>query len=229
MRANRKTRSLVTEKLELVSKEVFVNHRDLIIELVGDSPGIYALYDEGELYYVGKSIDLKKRVNQHLKDRHKASWTHFSLYLVRNAEHIHEIESLLIRISNPKGNKVIPKGKSSGPMLKKLKIMVRKKQNEAFENMFGNRSKSKSKKNNKKSSTILNLVTKKTPIFKTYKGKEYRAILTPAGKIILKGKSFSSPTAAAKTIVDRSSVNGWRFWFLKDSNGNIVQLDSIRK
>lgn len=224
----RKPRSLVTQKLEMVSKEVFKNHKELIIELIGNSHGIYALYDERELYYVGKSIDLKKRVNRHLQDRHKASWSYFSLYLVRNADHISEIESLLVRISSPKGNRNVPKGRSSGPMLKTLKKMVKDKHRKEFDSMFGTRKSSNRKVLNKKSSNLTSLVTKKTPIFKTYKGKEYKGILTPAGKIYLKKKVFTSPSAAAMSIIDRGAVNGWKFWYVKDTNGNIVQLDSLR-
>lgn len=74
----RTARSLVTNRLENVSKDVFKTYYPLITELVGDSPGIYALYDGDELYYVGKSIELRKRVRHHLRDRHLASWTHFS-------------------------------------------------------------------------------------------------------------------------------------------------------
>src|SRR3989442_15481282 len=88
------TRLLVTNKLEMVSKEAFRQHFDLITDLIGDSPGVYALYDDNSLYYVGKSTDLRNRVKQHLRDRHFASWTHFSLYLARKEEHIYEIESL---------------------------------------------------------------------------------------------------------------------------------------
>ena len=130
-------RSLVVNRLEKVSKDLFRRHFGLITELVGNSPGIYALYDGPDLYYVGKSTDLKKRVKQHLRDRHLASWTHFSLYLVRRAEHIHEIESLLVRIANPQGNRVVPRGKSSGPLLKKLQQMVRQKQKDEYLELFG--------------------------------------------------------------------------------------------
>ena len=55
-------RSLVVKRLENVSKDVFRKYYGLITDLVGSSPGIYALYDGTELYYVGKSTELRKRV-----------------------------------------------------------------------------------------------------------------------------------------------------------------------
>jgi GIY-YIG catalytic domain len=79
------SRSLVINRLERVSKDLFRKYYELITELVSTSPGVYALYDDDELYYVGKSTDLKKRVKQHLRDRHLKSWTHFSFYLERFA------------------------------------------------------------------------------------------------------------------------------------------------
>ena len=81
------SRSLVIKQLENVPKEVFKKYFSLIKELGGSAPGIYALYDDNQLYYVGKATDLRKRVNQHLRDRHYASWTHFSLYLVKKFFH----------------------------------------------------------------------------------------------------------------------------------------------
>lgn len=53
-----KSRSLIIHSLENVSNTVFKKHYALITDLIGSSPGIYALYDENELYYVGKSRDL---------------------------------------------------------------------------------------------------------------------------------------------------------------------------
>src|SRR3990167_6100437 len=132
----RQTRPLVINRLENVSKDVFKQYYPLITELVGDSPGIYALYDDRDLYYVGKSTELRKRVKQHLKDRHLASWTHFSLYLARREDHIHEIESLLVRIANPKGNRVIPRGKSTGVLVKQLKKLIQERQRLELASLF---------------------------------------------------------------------------------------------
>lgn len=63
------SRSLVIHRLENVSKLVFKKHYNLITELIGSSPGVYALYDDRDLYYVGKSTDLRKRVRHHLRVR----------------------------------------------------------------------------------------------------------------------------------------------------------------
>jgi hypothetical protein len=203
-------KSLVIQKLENISKSIFRNYYKQITELIGNSHGIYALYDENDLYYVGKSTDLKNRVKQHLKDRHFAGWSHFSLYLVRNTEHIHEIESLLIRIANPKGNRKIPKGEKGSSLLAKLKDTIKQQQRKELEEMFGDglRRKLSRKFIQNKIKSLVGLVKKKTALYRTYKGKEYKALLTPRGKIKLAGKVYLTPTAAAKAIVKGSSVNG---------------------
>jgi hypothetical protein len=215
--------------LENVSKLLFKKHYRLITDLTGTSPGIYALYDDGELYYVGKSTDLRKRVKHHLRDRHYAAWSHFSLYLVRRAEHIGEIESLIVRISNPKGNRVKPKSESTA-ILKNLKALVKQKQQAEFKEMFGiGTPKRKRQRAISHPKTLKGLVLRRKHIFATYKGREYKAVVTPGGKIKLGGKLYKSPTAAAKKIVDRRTVNGWRFWYLKDPNGEWVRLSEYRR
>jgi len=219
----RKPRSLVTQRLEKVSKDVFRKYNKQITDLVGSSPGIYALYDDNELYYVGKSTDLKKRVKQHLKDRHLASWSHFSLYLVRNAEHIHEIESLLVRISNPKGNRVVPKGKSRGELLRTLKTMVKQKQKEDFDTMFGTKAKKKKKGNGQTARILEGLVSRRTLLYRSYKGKDYKAYLLPNGTVKYTNKSYTSLSGAARAVVNRN-VNGWSFWYIKDLNGDWVRV-----
>ena len=222
----RTPRSLVTQRLERVSKDVFRKHFSLITELVGSSPGIYALYDENELYYVGKSTELRKRVKQHLKDRHLASWTHFSLYLVCNSEHINEIESLVVRIANPEGNRVVPKGKSRGELLKQLKTMVKKKQKEEFDQMFGVRKVSARTKRVNNNRTLEGLVSRRTLLYRAYKGKEYKAYLSPKGTISYAKKTYHSPSGAGKAVANRN-VNGWNFWYVKDSHGDWVRLKEL--
>lgn len=223
----RKLKGLVIERLENVSKDVFSKHYSLIKELIGNYPGVYALYDSNGLYYVGKSTDLKNRVKHHLRDRHYALWSHFSLYLVRKEAHINEIESLLVRIANPRGNKVVPRGKAKNLMLKKLKRMVKEKQKEEFSEMFGAKRTKMGRKKKIKArhpQYLKDLVHKKTSILATYKGKEHKAMLTPKGLIIYKGKTYKTPSGAGKAVIDRGAVNGWHFWYIKDVRGEWVKL-----
>jgi hypothetical protein len=220
-------RKLVTESLEKISREIFIRHSDTITDLIGNSPGIYALYDGSELYYVGKATDLRRRVKQHLKDRHLASWTHFSLFLVRRADEISEIESLVVRIANPNGNRAIPSRKEGKPLLKKLVALVKNKQNDEIRTLFGDKKKRVRTHKDKGFKSLKGLVRWRHRLYRTYKGKEYMAVLLPSGKIILKGRSFDTATAAAKSIVDRPTVNGWTFWYIKDSRREWVRLSDF--
>ncbi len=223
-------RTLVVKKLENVSKLIFRNYYKQITDLIGNSHGIYALYDENELYYVGKSTDLKNRVKQHLKDRHYASWSHFSLYLVRKADHVGEIESLIIRVANPKGNRKKYRTDKKSSLMKLLQGMVKQRQQEEFDIMFPKSAARRVHPDNgdKQALALDGLVRKKTALYRTYKGKEYRALLTPKGKIKLNGKVFATPTAAAMTIVDRGAVNGWNFWYYRNADGEWARLSDLR-
>jgi hypothetical protein len=108
--------------------------------------------------------------------------------------------------------------------------MVKEKHAEEIREMFGDGKRpKKGKKVRTKSSDLVGLVSRKTPLYRTYKGKEYKAYLYPSGTIKLGNKSFTSPTAAAVSIIDRSTVNGWWFWNLKDQNGDWVKLKDLRK
>ncbi len=225
----RKKKSIIIHHLENVSKDVFKRHSELITDLIGRSPGVYALYDDIGLYYVGRSTNLKGRVKHHLKDRHAASWTHFSLYLLRSEEHVEEIESLLISIASPRGNRSRPKGKANDAMLKKLKLMVKSKYREEFDNMFGHKTTASTRRRSRKQNqmTLKGLVNRKTKLFRTYKGKEYIAVLTPDGKIRYNGKAYINPSAPGKAIV-KHGCNGWKFWYLRDGNRDIISLDDLR-
>jgi hypothetical protein len=222
MRKNKIAPGLVTKSLEHISKEIFSRHATLITQLIERSSGVYALYDEGELYYVGRATQLRKRVRQHLKDRHDASWTHFSLYLVSDDSHIGEIESLLVRIANPKGNAVKPKGRDSRTLHKELENLIKQKHKEELGNLFS-RTVKKPKLSSADGRTLKGMVVKRTPIYRTYKGKEHKAMLTPAGSIIYNGKKYETPTSAARVVV-KGRVNGWRFWYIKNEADEWVKL-----
>ena len=221
-------KGIFKESLENISKKLFSEHAEIILELIGDSSGIYALYDDNELYYVGRASNLKRRINQHLKDRHDSQWTHFSLFLIKRDDYIGDIESLLIRIAEPVGNRVKPRGRDSKQMVKKLKSLLDKKHRDNVRELIAGRTTRISKIKKKGRREIKGLVQKRTPIYKTYKGIEHKAILTPAGTIIYKNKKYNSPTDAAIQVVDRKAVNGWYFWIIKNGKGEWVRLSDYR-
>lgn len=233
-RKQRSARDLLSNRLEKVSKDVFKTYYPLITQVVNDSPGIYALYDGDELYYVGKSTELRKRVRQHLRDKHLASWTHFSLYLVRREEHIHEIESLLIRIANPKGNRVVPRGKSTGALVKTLRQLIRQRQMDELNAFFGPKKKRVNsrvrRKHGNHPETLVGLVSKQAALFRQYKGRDYSARLSPNGTITFNGKKYTSPTGAAKAVIGANrAVSGWVFWYIKGADGSWVRLEDYRE
>ena len=125
MTKTKKTKSIITGYLEKIGSNVFDDYSSVITELIKGHQGIYALYKKDRLYYVGLASNLKRRINAHKKDKHQGKWTHFSLYIIRQEDHIKEIESLILRISYPKGNSVrgkLHQSKDLRPLLKsKLK------------------------------------------------------------------------------------------------------------
>ena|SRR5437879_997456 len=73
--------------------------------------GIYILYSKGAIYYIGLSKrSLRGRLRRHaLKDRHKGKWDSFSFYRIGKTKYIKDVESLLLRIIRPPGNRVVGK------------------------------------------------------------------------------------------------------------------------
>ena len=82
--------------------------------------GIYALYDNHGLYYVGLTdFSLRGRIQKHTQDHHKDKWERFSWYQIRDSEHTKDIETIILSIIDPKGNKVKGKFKKKKGSLKK--------------------------------------------------------------------------------------------------------------
>jgi len=67
--------------------------------------GIYALYKDDRLVYVGKTgKSIRKRLKDHLRDKLKGKWNKFSFYQVKKTQYIKDIETLILRIGKPKLN-----------------------------------------------------------------------------------------------------------------------------
>ncbi|MEK6757665.1 MAG: GIY-YIG nuclease family protein [Nanoarchaeota archaeon] len=73
-------------------------------EVIRDSSGIYALYKGKKLYYVGIAQNLMNRVWWHLRDKHKNRWDKVSFFIIDKHRYSKDIETVILRIANPKGN-----------------------------------------------------------------------------------------------------------------------------
>jgi hypothetical protein len=73
-------------------------------EVIGDSSGIYSLYKGDKLYYVGIAQNLLSRVEGHTKDKHKHRWDKVSFFVIDKHRYSKDIETVILRIAEPKGN-----------------------------------------------------------------------------------------------------------------------------
>lgn len=76
-----------------------------LAELLRGYAGIYALYKDSNLYYVGLARSLHGRVRWHLRDRHAGKWNNFRVFLIQKVRYLKDIETLVLNIAEPKGNK----------------------------------------------------------------------------------------------------------------------------
>ena len=241
MATNRKkqhrTRHLVTRYLERTSGGVFSDFSRQLTDLVGREHGVYALYKGNRLYYVGLASDLRNRIKNHLKDRHAGKWDKFSLYIIRKADHIRELESLIMRIADPKGNATTGRLKRAVNLRARLKSGIRKAQKEVLIDVFGGREKSRPRllrekhhgvRKHGRSATLAPYVKRGFPIKVTYKGTTYFARVRKDGRISFRGGLYTSPSIASGAITKRA-FNGWTFWRYRSSEGKWVALSELRK
>ncbi len=86
--------------------------------------GLYALYTKsGELYYVGRASSLLGRLTTHRSDLHGKNWDKLAIYIIDDKLALHDVESLLISVSKPEGNK--NRGHMKGDLKKSLKNFMK--------------------------------------------------------------------------------------------------------
>jgi hypothetical protein len=97
---------LLHQHLEDISWRVVETYPVVVRELIRRRAGVYVLYRGRNLYYVGLASNLMGPLKSHIRDRHRGLWDRFSVYLTANHDHIKELESLILRIGRPSGNKI---------------------------------------------------------------------------------------------------------------------------
>jgi predicted GIY-YIG superfamily endonuclease len=90
--------------------------------------GIYVLLNgknSKKPYYVGlTNTSLRGRIRHHTKDHHRGKWTHFSFYQLRRAKYTKDVETIMLRIFEPPGNRA----KGTLPSRLRLSKMVKTKE-----------------------------------------------------------------------------------------------------
>ncbi|MGA2678698.1 MAG: GIY-YIG nuclease family protein [Sedimentisphaerales bacterium] len=234
-----KTRAIITGYLESISAKVFKDdyYKNAVTKMIKGCQGVYALYKNDSLYYVGLAIEFKRRIKQHLKDKHAGKWNKFSLFIIRKEEHIKELESLIVHVAKPKGNSLSGKFRNAENLLPELDKTV----DELYQNykakMFGQTIKKKTttaktiKSDGKKEKPLRGLLRDDQRIYCSYKEKDYVARVLPSGtiKMIPSGQCFDSPSMAGIAVNKKKTINGWKFWKYKNKNGELVYIDTLRK
>ncbi|MCX8174977.1 MAG: HTH domain-containing protein [Candidatus Micrarchaeota archaeon] len=96
-----KSCAIVKEYSELMPSKLL----DDFAEYFEGKSGVYALYnDKEELWYVGLANNLRTRLAQHQKDGHRQKWAYFRIFVVPRNK-LEAVETILIQIARPKGNK----------------------------------------------------------------------------------------------------------------------------
>ncbi len=138
MKKKQKSAPLVIEHLEGISKFAIRKYPEIVTEFARKKSGVYALFNGNLLYYVGLAKNLRTRLRDHLKDRHAREWDRFSIYLTQNDEHLKELESLVLRIAMPKGNRVAGKFIESRDLMRLFKQKVQLMQRRELFEITGN-------------------------------------------------------------------------------------------
>jgi len=226
------TGQLVSQHLENISRTALEKYQNILKEYVKGRHGVYALYRKDRLHYVGLASNLRNRLKTHLKDRHAQTWNSFSVYLTINDSHLHDLETLVLKIASPKGNK------QSGNFInaQNLKPVFRKAVTKAQRSELIGLGLTKAKEVSKpklieqkgRKAVLASYVKNRFEIRFRYKRKLYRATVRKDGSILFKGKNYNSPSMAAASIT-RRAMNGWKTWTYQRAPGDWVLLDVLRR
>lgn len=232
--ARRKKEVIVREYLERVSGQVLEldDYRRRVAQFIKGHAGVYALYKDDRLYYVGLASNMMARVKHHLKDRHKKRWNRFSVYLTTQGDHVRPLEALVLRIVNPEGNKVKGKLRGAKDLFPGLRKSLRDEDDNRRARLLGERAlrgrRRRKTRSARGSLPLAGLINRGVTLRAVYKGKHYRAVLRRDGYIRYNGVLYESPSAAAKVVIKRGG-HGWTFWKYRKARNQWVALRNLKR
>lgn len=192
----KKTPKLVTQYLEKISREALERHFDVLTGFIGRRNGVYALFRKGKLHYVGLASDLRGRLKTHMKDRHGEAWDSFSVYLTIGDQHLRELESLMLRIAEPPGNKQLGKFSGAQSIAREFKRALDNKKKREINGIFGVE---------QKEADVRPLFRRSQSLRGALKGETFKATLRRDLTVRFRGKLYPSPSAAAAAACKRAA------------------------
>jgi len=225
-----KTPQLVCQHLENISGDVLEEYQDIIRDYVSRRHGVYALYDDENLYYVGLASNLSSRLKTHLRDKHSGQWNRFSVYLTIGDKHLRELETLILRVIKPlpEGNSKSGNFARSENLLARLAKDIRQRNREKLDHIVGKSDETGYILLEGRMPPLLPYIKKVFKLRGRSKGKVFHASVRNDGTIRLQGKMYASPSAAAAAAT-QYPVDGWSFWKYERAPGDWVRLDELRK
>jgi hypothetical protein len=217
--------------LEGISGKVFERYPQVVKAVIHRRAGVYSLYKGADLYYVGLASNLMSRLKTHLRDRHKGLWDRFSVYLVHDSEHIRQLESLLLRIAKPTGNRVAGRMTRSSNLYRQLHLAIKRVDDNDRASLLGVNALRQRRKRvtrlGKGTLMLAGLIEKRIVLRGERGGKSYKATLRTDGYTWYGGKRYESPSGAGKAALGHS-VNGWTFWRYRKGRKVWVPLKGLR-
>jgi len=227
-----KRMSLVSQHLENISREALEKYQDIVRRYVRHRQGVYALYRRNKLYYIGLASNLRSRLSHHLRDHHKESWDRFSVYFTIGDSHLKELESLILRVVKPKGNKQKGKFLKSEDIRRRFAKDIRLRQHNELLWLLGKEKVSEVEEGRLaigRQAVLADYIDSSIKLQAHYKGNIIKARVRRNGSIRFKGKVYWSPSLAAAAACKRRTCNGWTFWQYERAPGDWVKLNELRK
>ena len=225
-----KKQPLLYGYLESISGRVLETYPAVIREMIRGRHGVYALYKRDRLYYVGLASDLMNRLKNHLRDRHRGKWERFSVYLTIRSDHIKELESIILRIVSPSGNRSSGRFARSVNLYATLDRTLKETDADRRAAILGGpvaQRRRRARARRARGNAALAAFTERSlPLRAFHRGKTYKARLRRDGTIAVGKRVFPSPSAAARAVV-KYQTNGWQFWCYR-KNGQWEPLKTIR-
>lgn len=105
------TGRILKEASKPIPKESMVLIAEKMEEIMRHKAGVYALYNDDKLYYVGITQNLRARIQDHMRGKMATKWNKFRIFLI-DKQHLRDVETIVLTIAEPEGNKkggILPK------------------------------------------------------------------------------------------------------------------------